>query len=338
MVSKKKISKNEAKITLGSLGKTVGAALDADVIIYDGDIDSPCDNWLNHACQDRKRKDNVLLMIHTHGGSADVAYRLARCLQQNYKRFIIYLNGCCKSAGTLLAIGADELIMPDEGELGPLDVQIQKPDELGEVSSGLTLTNALTTLKPQAFDLWEYFFLQIKTRSGGQITTKSSSEIAAGIVGHLFAPIYAQIDPHRLGEIDRAVRISIEYGTRLDRNLQPDALSKLVANYPSHEFIIDRDEAGSLFRSVREPSEDEAALAAEVDRAVVPTLRKSTPPLAFLDDIIDTVTMTEDGNEPQDNGAGRRVTKAEKPRGRSSDGKAPAVGTGTRSGDIVNTA
>ena len=38
----------------------------------------------------------------------------------------------CKSAGTLLLIGATSLIISDRGELGPLDVQLSKPDEIFE--------------------------------------------------------------------------------------------------------------------------------------------------------------------------------------------------------------
>lgn len=332
MASKRKVTTNPVEDSLSSLGRRVSDTLDADVLVYDGPIDAPCDYWLHDECRERKRRKNVLMMIHTHGGSADVAYAIARCLQRNYQRFIIYLNGCCKSAGTLIAIGANELVVPDAGELGPLDVQLAKPDELGEVSSGLTITNALTTLQPQAFALWEHFFLELKVRSNGQITTKSSSEIAAEIVGHLFAPIYAQIDPQRLGEIDRAVRISVEYGQRLDRNLKPDALARLVSDYPSHEFVIDREEAAELFQSVRQPTNDELLLAREVDRVIAPILRRGKYHLAFLDDILKALSTTEDKDESDGNAASRRSAKAKGSRGRAVDEANAAVRATRRNG------
>ena len=34
----------------------------------------------------------------------------------------------CKSAGTLLALGADEIIMSNLSELGPLDIQLPDRD------------------------------------------------------------------------------------------------------------------------------------------------------------------------------------------------------------------
>ncbi len=329
----KKASKDAPEGGIADLHNKVSEALDADVIAYDGEIGATCDSLLIRHCEDRHRRKNVLLLIHTHGGSADVAYAIARCLQRKYERFTIYLNGCCKSAGTLIAIGADELVIPDHGELGPLNVQVAKPDELGEASSGLTLPNALATLKPQAFDLWEYFFLQIKSRSLGQITTKTSSEIAAAIVGHLFAPIYAQIDPHRLGEIERDLRISVEYGERLARNLMPDALERLVGSYPSHEFVIDREEATTLFNSVREPSGDEAELAGEVGDVVYPALRSMKLPLAFLDDIIPVVTPKEEKNGSADNNGTRAgTTKAKGSRSRANGRKDDTIRAGRRDG------
>ncbi len=329
MAGKKKVAKASAGSEIADLNNKVSEALDADVLVYEGGVDVTLDSRMIIACQERDRRKNVLLIIHTHGGSADVAYGIARCLQRNYERFTIYLNGCCKSAGTLIAIGADELVIPDHGELGPLDVQLAKPDEIGEASSGLTLPNALSTLQPQAFDLWEYFFLQIRSRSEFQITTKTSSEIAAQIVGHLFAPIYAQIDPHRLGEIDRDVRISVEYGERLARNLKPEALEKLVASYPSHDFVIDREEAATLFESVREPSGDEAELADNVYRVVYPVLQQMKLTFAFLEDVIPK--EKEDGSE-DNNGASAKTAQAKKPRGRSTDGKDAAVQSGRRDG------
>lgn len=67
-----------------------------------------------------------------------------------------------------------------------------------------------------------------------------------------------------LGEAMRALVIADAYGTRLNaysRNLaNPAALNQLYTKYPSHGFVIDREEAATLFQQVREPSEDELAL------------------------------------------------------------------------------
>lgn len=117
-------------------------------------------------------------MLVTFGGDADTAYRIARCLQDHYEKFILYVSGICKSAGTLVAIGAHELVISDHGELGPLDVQMSKKDELWEYQSGLTVMDALTALKDNAFNAFEQFFLDIKRKSGDTITLRTATEIA----------------------------------------------------------------------------------------------------------------------------------------------------------------
>ncbi len=76
----------------------------------------------------------------------------------------------------------------------------------------------------------------------------------------MLEPIFAQIDPLKLGENTRALNIAREYALRLDKqpdNLEPgESLEKLVSGYPDHGFVIDRKEAQDLFRRVEPPTED----------------------------------------------------------------------------------
>lgn len=117
---------------------TIAKQLDADVILINSPIARPLDDDVIELCRERNRRESVVLLLVTEGGDADAAFRIARCLQDNYKRFSLFVSGYCKSAGTLVALGATELIIADTGELGPLDVQMSKPDELAQTQSGLT--------------------------------------------------------------------------------------------------------------------------------------------------------------------------------------------------------
>ena len=154
--------------------------------------------------------------------------------------------------------------MSESGILGPLDIQLRKADELFEMQSGLTASEAIVTLRSEAWAAFEQALLDLKTRSGGRITLKTALETAATLTTGLFSPLFTQIDPMRLGEDGRSTRIIEEYGMRLiekSQNLKLEALRKLVAGYPSHLFEIDRDEAQQkLFSSVREPDELERNL------------------------------------------------------------------------------
>ncbi|MGH9426800.1 MAG: SDH family Clp fold serine proteinase, partial [Terriglobia bacterium] len=208
------------------------------------------------------RKDLFLILV-TNGGSPDVAYRIARCLQRKYKKLILCVSGPCKSAGTLVATGVDELIICDRGELGPLDIQVAKSDEFWEMSSGLVMPQALDALSIKTASLLGRLAVSIKEGSDWQVTGKTALEISARVVEGVFSPIYGQIDPAKLGESARAMLIMKHYGLLLSggrENIHDEALEKLSAGYPSHNFVIDREEAGTLFRSVRKPKLSEEKL------------------------------------------------------------------------------
>ncbi len=243
--------------------------LDADVILYNGPLVRPLDNMFIQQCVTRRKRPNVLLILVTEGGDADCAYRIARCLQTQYEKFHLFVTGYCKSAGTLLAMGAHELIISDHGELGPLDVQLSKKDELWQRQSGLIGMDTLRALEGNAFEAFEQFFLQLKSKSGDTVSLRTATEIATGLTSGLFAPLYAQVDPLDIGEARRAMSIAQDYGNRLfqqSRNMAGEGvLERLTSAYPSHGFVIDRLEAKELFLSVREPTEKESALALALD-------------------------------------------------------------------------
>ncbi|HVG33926.1 MAG TPA: hypothetical protein VM911_12635 [Pyrinomonadaceae bacterium] len=247
-----------ASIDRPTLFKEVSDALDADLFLYSGNIERNLASiFLNEADRPTRRR-NAALILCTTGGDADAAYIIARYLKNNYEKFFLFVFGWCKSAGTLIALGADEIIMSVRGELGPLDVQLLKTDELLFRSSGLDIAAAIKSLSDQAFEIFEKHFLEIIRRGGGAITTHTAAEIASSLSVGLVSPITDQIDPLRVGEVERAINIAYEYGIRLNNN--PDRVTSLIKNYPSHSFVIDYKEAGELFQNVRTPNEIEETL------------------------------------------------------------------------------
>ena len=243
-----------SSLQIKEYSQSIADAREADVLLFNGEInESEGDNFREHFNLERRRK-NIFLILVTNGGDAHFAFRIARCLQREYKRFTICITGKCKSAGALLTIGAHEIVMSNTGELGPLDVQVRKPDELWETSSGLTDVQALETLGETAFKAFEQNLLSLKWKSG--ITMKTCLDVATQLTVGLFSSIYNQIDPMRFGENSRAMRIGEEYGERLGeigKNLQEKALQKLLAGYPSHNFVIDREETKRLFKQCGNP-------------------------------------------------------------------------------------
>jgi ClpP class serine protease len=96
---------------LDELARKLMADHDADLLLYSGPIETTAASRLTHLCRTRVgRRKNVFLFIMTNGGSADAAYRIVRCLRRSYETFTIYVSDYCKSAGTLVAVGANDLV------------------------------------------------------------------------------------------------------------------------------------------------------------------------------------------------------------------------------------
>lgn len=300
---------------LNLLAEQLTEILDADVIVYLGPIDRPFERKVLQIAQRPDRRPNVALVLTTDGGDAHSAYLIARFLQSKYARFTVFIGDRCKSAGTLVALGANEIVMSDQGELGPLDVQVLKKDELGEMSSGLVAMEALSLLETKSFSMFENYLLEIKERSSGLITLKTALKVAGDVTAGLFGPIYQQVDPERLGEVGRAMRIAHQYGTRLaggTDNLREDTIDRLVAAYPSHGFVIDRQEAAELFNCVREPTLEEGALLDLVNLFDVP-------------DVVPTVVMLPLPSEESEGESSETEAIREDSKG-TVEGTGPALG------------
>lgn len=246
--------------------QAVSTRLDADVILFNSRIDDKAADDLHAVLEASPRiKKNVFVVLTTYGGDAHAAYVIGRDLQLRYNegKVIICIGGPCYSAGTLIVLCAHELVIADRGRLGPLDVQLVKRDELGERVSGLTVSSAFDELPQKAFSTFVSFVHSLKTVYGQQITLKTSLDVAATITAGLFGEIYKQIDPLRVGQDAMNLKIAGHYGKMLgetSKNVQEGAIERLMKRYPSHECIIDREEAKELFASVRQPANDETQL------------------------------------------------------------------------------
>ncbi len=243
-----------------------------DVITYSGEInlrgyESICEVLTKQA------SSSALLVLSTPGGDPNAGFRIARALQHHYDHFDALVPRFCKSAGTLLVVGARRLYLDDMSELGPLDVQVKKSDEVFGRSSGLDILQAVNYLHTQAMTAFRSYLLEL-TRDAG-LATKIASDIAANLTKGLYEPVFAQIDPMKLAEMQRATEIAFAYGSRLNdksNNLRPNGLQTLVTGYPSHGFVIDRKEARTIFVDVQKPH----GIAAQLSKALHASLEKNT--------------------------------------------------------------
>lgn len=143
---------------LNSICKKLSKEKEADIYLYNASITYPnVDQFLNLLRENKSKEKNIIIVLTTFGGDPDASFRFIEYVKRYYQYFTLYVVGHCKSAGTLIALGADEIVMFDFGELGPLDVQLSKEDEMTN-TSGLSLRQAIMVLQDEAFSMFEDCF------------------------------------------------------------------------------------------------------------------------------------------------------------------------------------
>jgi len=241
----------------------------------------------------------ALLILVTFGGNPDAAYKISRCFQENYDHFTVIVPSVCKSAGTLIAVGAEKLVFFPCGELGPLDVQISKADNIGRQESGLNIDEAFRTIEKRTTEMFHRMVGEIIAASGGVVTFQTASSVASSFSSSLYCEVLKKVDPEEVGSRTRAMRIGEEYCERLNmkfENLNTGSLQTLSRTYPSHSFVIDMLEAKNFFKRVHEHTKHEEALVKRVEEKYF-WLGSSEPCFGDVPDSDENDSVSELGND-----------------------------------------
>ncbi|CAB1129732.1 conserved protein of unknown function [Candidatus Hydrogenisulfobacillus filiaventi] len=67
------------------------------------------------------------LVLNTPGGSPDAADQIMRLLRRSHPQVRVVVPNAAKSAGTLMALAADSVVMGPPSQLGPIDPQVLYP-------------------------------------------------------------------------------------------------------------------------------------------------------------------------------------------------------------------
>jgi len=77
-----------------------------------------------NAIRTTPREQAIDVILHTPGGLAIAALQIARALRAHPGRVTVFVPHFAMSGGTLVALGADEIVMSEHAMLGPIDPQI----------------------------------------------------------------------------------------------------------------------------------------------------------------------------------------------------------------------
>ena len=108
------------------------------------------------------------LLLESPGGDTHSAFRVSRMFQRRSNNFTAIVPQYAKSAATLLALGAHNLLMARQAELGPLDVQIFDLEK-EEYSSALNAVQSLERLNAFAMTALDQMIFLLRMRFGRKV-------------------------------------------------------------------------------------------------------------------------------------------------------------------------
>lgn len=183
------------------------------------------------------------LLIHSHGGDALAAWRMMSALREAYDKVGVLVPFAAFSAATVLALGADEIVMHPFAALGPIDPQIRARNAKGEV-------------RHFAYEDVGAFLKFIKEQVG--VTEQS---FLTPIMDRLFAVA----EPLTIGAAQRASDLASEIGERMlkmhmtteeDAARCKEIAQNLNRSFFSHGDALSRDRARELGLAIAEADDE----------------------------------------------------------------------------------
>jgi hypothetical protein len=223
------------------------------------------------------RGEHLDVIVAGPGGVSEAAYLLARELRRRFTHLTAYAPFEAKSAATLLCLAADELVLGDLGELGPLDQQYEAKQtaDYPQSTSQLLPGVALRQLQDGATACYDALVRRIVKESG--LRPLEAGSKAAELIGALYAPLIQQLDPARLAECARGLAVGKAYAERVLRRYRPalwaesgpQLLDRLVQDYATHNFVLDPEELAEVGLPTRAPDDTEATVLNQLALALI---------------------------------------------------------------------
>ena len=118
---------------LDILAGAIEKKLDADVMAIVGPIYPPLDDAVRQAIESRKQQQapaqqrkKLAIVLETGGGIIEVVERMVTAIRHHYDEVTVIVPDQAMSAGTVLALSGDRIMMNYFSCLGPIDPQLRR--------------------------------------------------------------------------------------------------------------------------------------------------------------------------------------------------------------------
>lgn len=245
-------------IVTGYLGKGYGSQ--PDYSTEDAVADACAKHFKNHggspsgAYPAVPRPERIHVILDSGGGSLDSAYKTVLYLRSFVEDVRVYVPCRAKSAATLIAIGADLVVMSPFSELGPLDTQITDPRSPTKHVSALDCYRSVDYVREFGVQTVARALTAMLDETQALLPLSQLIDLATTFAVGTARPLLEQVKALDFGAWGRTLKIAETYARELRLRLRhPDSeeaaerlAAKLVYGYPHHPYPIDRTEAERL--------------------------------------------------------------------------------------------
>lgn len=204
----------------------------------------------------------LILILLSPGGDGSVAYKIVHNVRSHIDKLEIVVPLYAMSAGTLMCLGGDAVVMSPSSQLGPIDSQIQNPnrdddDKVSALDTSHSVFQTFNRFKEYSHKLFNEYLGLV---NGNRVQALRLAEEACA---NFFSPIISQIDPMIWSNSTRGLETAVEYGKILLSKYMLESLKKkmtkekfetkiegicrqLAYYYTSHDYAIMREEASKL--------------------------------------------------------------------------------------------
>lgn len=194
------------------------------------------------------KQNKISLFLYTRGGDMITPIRLIKLIRSYADEIEMIIPYRAHSAGTLISIGTDKIVMGRLGELSPVD------PSTGHPFNPENPMNPKQKMEISVEDLNSYFLL-----------AKEKAGVKDEQMVNVFEDLTAKIHPLSLGNAYRATRMAkqiteklllMHFDAKADKEKIDNIVKEITGDICIHGYPITRDEADSLGLNMVEPDSD----------------------------------------------------------------------------------
>jgi Serine dehydrogenase proteinase len=199
------------------------------------------------------RGERLDLVLSTYGGAVTSTRQIALLLREFTDRLTILVPQRARSAGTLLCLAADELVLSPFAELGPLDANMGATEAQAPGTPGILSAEDIRAFPGMAHD---WFGVQ-RPEDGLQLLAMLSQRIFPASL----SAFYRQ---------DKLIRQVAEellaFQLPAEEQLRARIVDQLVSGYHAHDYVLTPRDAQRLGLRTAEAGPDEQELLWSIGR------------------------------------------------------------------------